>query len=120
MIDWIALGTVGLVIVAIWTFVVQRIRTGDLDMIRALKADSDAKIEFIRERMDTLDRKIADVYTNVQAKLDKTDHQIALARIDKEISDLREDHKTGQKEIRQDIKDLRTDLMNAIRDANKQ
>jgi len=108
MIDWIAVGTVGLVVVAIWTFVLQRIRAGDLEMMQGMK-----------ERMDSLDRKIADVYTNVQAKLDKTDHQIALARIDKEISDLREDHRTGQKEIRQDIKDLRTDLMSAIRDNTK-
>lgn len=116
MIDWIAVGTVGLVIVSIWTYAMQRIRSGDLDMINALKADSDSKIAFVVERMDSLDKKIADVYTNVQAKLDKTDHQIALARIDKEISDLREDQKSGQKDIRQDIKDLRTDLMSAIRD----
>ena len=57
------------------------------------------------------------LYTSVQAKLDKSEHQRSLDRIYQDISDLRTDTTQGRAEIRQDIKDLRTDLMAAIRDA---
>jgi len=115
LIDWIALGTVGTVIVSIATFVLKRIREADLAYMKSLKDDSNSQIALLRSQADKIEQRVADVYTDVQAKLDKSEHQIALARIDKEIADLRADQKVGQQEIRQDIKDLRMEILRTFK-----
>jgi hypothetical protein len=117
VIDWMLVWTgvmaivaVVTLIVSVFSWVMNRMRKADWEIIKGMKSDSDQKIA-------NLELRVADVYTMTTAKLDKHEHQLALQRIDKEIGDLRTDAKQGQAEIRQDIKDLRQDLMSAIRDA---
>lgn len=124
VIDWMLFWTgltalVALVtlIVGIFSWVMNRMRKADWELIRGMKADSDQKIESLKIMQQETTLKLTGVYTDLQAKLDKRDHELALDRIDKEIGELRADAKTSQSEIRQDIKDLRQDLLSAIRDA---
>jgi ribosome-associated translation inhibitor RaiA len=108
IVDWMVLATVVAAVAAVFGVIVLPIvgwkHKTDWARITALKADSDQKIEHNMElskamkadsdsKLANLDRKIADVYTNVQAKLDKSEHQIALARIDKELESVRRDQK---------------------------
>ena len=74
-------------------YILKRIREGDLEKIRLMKADSDNKIKHLSDQFAQLSISLSDVYTSVQAKLDKQEHQIALARLDKEIDAIRRDNR---------------------------
>lgn len=135
--DWMLFFTAVMAIAAIAVpvasfigWVMNKARKADWEIIKGMKADSDFKIDNLKDMQEQTTQKLTGVYTDLQAKLDKRDHELALERIDKEISDLRVDSKAGRAEILRDIKDmrieqaqalkdLRNDLVTAIRDATR-